>query len=367
MQFNHLHFFVDDLASWRDRFIEEWGATLLKKASSGSVLQTLETAQVVNLGQVPIILSAPGRRGDPVDRYLDHHPPGIGDVAFRVNGSLQHWLNRLQAHGGIVLNEIQSAPSRLQWCRVQGWAKLSHTLIQPPGPGLWLPGWGNITAQLDLHGPPAIEAVDHAVINVPAGQLANAVDWYVQRFGFCPRQQFTIDTPNSGLRSQVLAHPQGTAQLPINEPVTPNSQVQEFLDWNRGTGVQHVALRTRNILTTVQNLKARGIEFLHVPESYYRALMNRPGYNLAAARLEAIARLGILVDWNVNTPQAPLLQTFTQPLLDIPTLFFEIIQRQTQGPKNLTLYAEGFGEHNFQALFEAIEREQGKRGSLKPV
>jgi 4-hydroxyphenylpyruvate dioxygenase len=234
---------------------------------------------------------------------------------------------------------------------------------------------------------PAIDHIDHGVINVPVGQLTAAVDWYVQRFGFQPRQEFTIDTPWSGLRSQVLAHPNGGATLPINEPTTANSQVQEFLHWNRGPGIQHVALHTHNIIQTVGHLQDRGVQFLDVPHGYYQALTQRPGYGVRPSDssdrsrpnspqaanppylashplLDELVRLNILVDWDSQTPQAKLLQTFTQPVFDQPTLFFEIIQRQSAWAGAHPILAQGFGERNFQALFEAIEQEQRKRGSL---
>jgi 4-hydroxyphenylpyruvate dioxygenase len=362
MHFNYLHFFIDDLTTWHDRFVEEWGATPLSQAIASHALAS--PTRVVGLGRVPFVLSAPANAGDYIDRYLDHHPPGIGDIAFRVP-HLTTAVKDLMARGMTPVDMIRSTPGDgLSWCRVPGWGNLSHTLVQSPGAGVWVPGWGDISPQLPPLAAQPIDGIDHAVVNVESGQLTEAVEWYVHHFGFCPRQRFTIDTPKSGLKSQVLAHPQGDAQLPINEPATPNSQVQEFLTWNRGAGIQHVALRTPNILKTVRLLKEKGIEFLTVPASYYQALKARPGYQLADTGLNAIAGLEILMDWDPQRPQAYLLQTFTQPLLDIPTLFFEIIQRQTLTPAGVSLEAQGFGERNFQALFEAIEREQDKRGSL---
>lgn len=364
MHFNHLHFFVDDLKAWYDKFIEDWGATPLSPNRSDGSPSSPNT-RVVCLGRVPLVLSTPTSAGDWIDRYLGHHPPGIGDVAFRVD-PLEATVNRLIRHGGTLLDPICSAPGELPWCRVQGWERLSHTLVQSPASGVWVPGWGDVAPQLPPPTYETIDTVDHAVLNVEDGQLGAAVTWYAHQFGFCPRQRFTIDTPNSGLKSQVLAHPDGDAQLPINEPATDNSQIQEFLTWNRGAGIQHVALQTPNIFKTVQRLKERGIQFLNVPASYYQTLVTRPGYQMPDQTLDAIARLEILMDWDPQSPQAYLLQTFTQPLLDIPTLFFEIIQRRTLTPSGTALQAEGFGERNFQALFEAIEREQSKRGSLKP-
>lgn len=360
MQFNHLHFFVDNVAAWHDRFVRRWGATPL---DSGS--QPAATSRLVSLGQVPLLFSAPEPQGGPVARYLQQHPPGIGDMAFQVD-QLEPIVTTLVARGGQLLEPIQTDPQGAgRWCRVQGWGSLSHTLVQPHRPGSWIPGFGDLSPYLAAQAAFPIDGIDHVVLNVAAGQLPHAADWYIQQLGFCPRQQFTIDTPRSGLRSQVLAHPQGNAQIPINEPATPNSQVQEFLAWNRGSGVQHVALHTRDILSAVKTLKGKGIEFLNVPSSYYQALTHRPGYQVPEATLEAIAQLEILIDWEPQRPQACLLQTFTQPLLDIPTLFFELIQRKTFSQRGEALQALGFGERNFQALFEAIEREQSKRGSLQ--
>ena len=331
MHFNHLHFFVDNLSAWYDRFIEEWGATPSSGPKATLSLDQGAATTVLRLGHVPIMLSAPVRRGDPADQYLRHHPPGIGDVGFRVD-CLHETLARLVDRGGTILTPVQNSPvDSLKWCRVQGWGNITHTLLETPLAGTWLPGWGNITHNQAVGVNSLIETIDHAVINVAPGQLQEAVAWYVNQLGFCPRQQFTIDTPNSGLQSQVLSHPHGDAQLPINEPATPNSQVQEFLTWNQGSGIQHVALRTSNILAAVHTLKKRGIRFLSVPPSYYQALADRPGYSLEASTLEAIARLEVLIDWDPHRPQACLLQTFTQPLLDIPTLFFEIIQRRSLG------------------------------------
>jgi 4-hydroxyphenylpyruvate dioxygenase len=370
MQFNHLHFFVDDTAVWHNKFVHEWGADSIAEPQGKVTQQPSRSSpeqqkpRVICLGQVPLVLSAPQVEGDAIDRYLHHHPPGIGDVAFWVK-HLEETVEDIVSRGGKLIEPIQAdAQGQLRWCRVQGWEQLHHTLVQSPHPGLWIPQWGRINLPKSTTSANPLESIDHVVLNVAANQLQEAARWYISQFGFRPRQQFTIDTPHSGLRSQVLVHPQGKAQLPINEPATANSQVQEFLTWNRGAGVQHVALHTRDIVKTVQNLKQRGIQFLSVPTSYYQALATRPGYQLPESTLKAIAHQEILVDWELQHPQACLLQTFTQPLLDIPTLFFELIQRQTINQDGQRIQAQGFGERNFQALFEAIEREQAKRGSL---
>lgn len=365
MDFNHLHLYVDDATRWCDHFVQQWGGQA----------QTVDPAvmdhtALVCLGAVPLLLSAPHQPGDGVETYLRQHPLGLGDLAFWV-ADLDAALGRLVAQGETPLTPILEGEQG-RWCQVRGWGGLRHTLVQSDRPMAWVPGVGTVASPSPHASPLPISYIDHGVINVPAGQMAAAADWYVQRCGFQPQQRFSIDTPWSGLRSQVLAHPQGGATLPINEPTTANSQIQEFLQWNHGPGVQHVALHTGDIVATVQRLKDLGVGFLEVPGGYYQTLSQRPGYGICpdedlAAMQNPLAdweRLEILVDWDDHTPQAKLLQTFTQPLFPLPTLFFEIIQRQKSWAGQRSIMAQGFGEHNFQALFEAMEQEQRKRGHL---
>jgi 4-hydroxyphenylpyruvate dioxygenase len=146
-------------------------------------------------------------------------------------------------------------------------------------------------------------------------------------------------------------------QFPINEPTSASSQIQEFLDVNRGSGIQHIALQTPQIVNAIAQLRDLGLIFLHIPPSYYTELkLKYPTLPLSPAKLDEIAAQEILVDWQDKSKQALLLQTFTQPIFKEPTFFFELIERRQE--------AQGFGEGNFRALFEAIEREQIKRGSL---
>jgi 4-hydroxyphenylpyruvate dioxygenase len=362
MEFNHLSIYVEAVAPWRDWFVDAWGGAGAGPPTDGLGRQT---EAVIYLGQVPLLLLA---HRPVVEAYLDRHPPGIGDVGLRVV-NLEQTLDRVTAAGGTVITPSQADPwHRGRWAQIQGWGSLCHTLIESTQSARWIPTIApELPPRKQSEGQPEglITAIDHAVLNVPAGELPQAVAWYTSHLGFQPRQQFTIDTPRSGLRSQVLAHPQGGAKLPINEPATANSQVQEFLHHNRGSGIQHVALHTQNILQTVAQLRSGGVQFLPVPQSYYQALRDRPSYQPDPALEAAIAQLQILVDWEAHLPQARLLQTFTQPFLSIPTVFFELIQRQVVQANGDLAQADGFGERNFQALFEAIEREQMKRGSLR--
>jgi 4-hydroxyphenylpyruvate dioxygenase len=233
----------------------------------------------------------------------------------------------------------------------QGWGELRHSLVpmaEPDDPG-------------ETGG---IQAIDHVVLNVAKGELGAAIAFYEKAFGFERQQSFVIRTDRSALCSQVLVHPQGNVQLPINEPATAGSQIQEFLDLNRGAGIQHLALRTAGIVEAIARFRQRGLAFLTVPDCYYEALRQRPGFALAAAEWEAIARQEILVDWQTDCSDALLLQAFTQPIFAQPTFFFELIERRTYWTGEAYDVAAGFGAANFQALFEAMEREQMKRGSL---
>jgi 4-hydroxyphenylpyruvate dioxygenase len=196
--------------------------------------------------------------------------------------------------------------------------------------------------------------IDHIVLNVEHQTLNTAVRWYQAVLGFHANGWFDIKTDRSALRSQVLVHPQGSAQFPINEPASSGSQIQEFLAANRGPGIQHLALGTLNIVATITHLRQQGLSFLKVPHSYYTQLNQSCPPETPPLDWQAIEQQQILVD--LRNPTGILMQAFTHPIFGEPTFFLELIERRSQ--------AQGFGEGNFLALFEAIEREQLKRGSL---
>ena len=198
-------------------------------------------------------------------------------------------------------------------------------------------------------------SIDHIVGNVEVEKMEHWVDFYKKIFGFYVYQYFDADdisTQYSSLISKVMANKTGSIKLPINEPAMGlrKSQIQEYLDYYHAGGVQHIAITTRDIIKTVAILKEKGIEFLTVPQSYYASLPERVGE--IQEDIQELAELGILVD---RESDGYLLQIFTKPVEDRPTLFFEIIQRKG---------AKGFGKGNFKALFESIEREQAVRGNL---
>jgi len=387
MRIDHIHFYVKDALASRDWFVEKMG---FQSVASGVSCHTHTT--VVKSGAIYFVLSSAIAPNSPVAQFLRHHPPGVADIAFKVS-DLEWVMERLLQRGAKVLQPLQTHNYEIgyiKWGKVAAWGDMTHTLVERHSfnPILCFPvqvDWlsetkvgsnrvsqkrseGSTFTPETRHGASLhstvpqspIEAfthIDHIVLNVAAGDLAKAVQWYQQVLDFQPQQVFTIQTEKSGLCSQVMVHPVTGTQLPINQPTSANSQIQEFLDVNGGAGIQHIALATRNIVGTIAQRRRQGMSFINVPPSYYSQLRDRyPGYNFSTAEWDAIAQQQILVDWQAQSPQALLLQTFTQPIFAEPTFFFEFIERRWG--------AKGFGEGNFRALFEAIEREQMKRGCL---
>lgn len=357
MKIDHIHFYVEDARASRDWFVRIMG---FKQVAEVSCSHTC--SYVVSSGAVYFVLSSPLTLASPVAEFLQLHPPGVADVAFRVR-DVKAVMERAVNGGAKVLQPIQKQQGTgcLNWGKIAAWGALSHTLIEATDNSSLFIGqklFGDRGVLTDNKG--LFTRIDHVVLNVAVGDLERAVAWYKDILGFQPQQKFAIHTDKSGLCSTVMVHPSGGVQLPINEPTSANSQIQEFLDVNKGAGIQHIALETPKIVNAIAHLRSSGLSFLTVPNTYYTQLRHRyAGGYLPTAEWEEIATQQILVDWQENTPQSLLLQTFTQPIFGQPTFFFELIERRLQ--------AQGFGEGNFRALFEAIEREQIKRGSLEKV
>lgn len=371
MEIDHVHFYVDNATSQRDWFVRQLGFKAVARSTDGHT-----HTEVVNSGSVYFLLSSPLSATSPVAEFLHRHPCGVADIALCV-ANLTGVLDRAIAVGAKVLQPIQekSLPQgRLKWAKIAGWGELTHTLIEriddsPCGDRL---GCINEIYAISNHKSQEILAsdsgdelntqasdlvIDHVVLNVNSGDLSRATSWYEKTLGFQPQQTFVIHTERSGLYSQVMVHPHGGVQLPINEPTSDNSQIQEFLDVNGGPGIQHIALRTGNIVQVVARLRQKGLSFIEVPPTYYTNLRQRFGFQKRSAEWQEIETQQILVDGYEEGSNTLLLQTFTQPIFAQPTVFFELIERRCG--------AEGFGEGNFRALFEAIEKEQIKREEVE--
>ncbi len=363
MKIEYVHFYVQNSEQWRGWFVDNMGFQPFAQGKNSNT-QT----EVVSSGTVKFFLSSPRNAASPVANYLRHHPPGVADIAFGVNNLAEIFAQlSFQQTKVIQFPHTQVfAKGRLISSQIQCEGGLRHTLIQREGitPEFAQPGLtASIRDQSDAITPLSnFTTIDHLVLNVAVGHLKRVVQWYETVLGFERQQSFQIGTERSGLSSQVLVHAQSGIQLPVNEPIGQDSQIQEFLDLNCGAGIQHLALSTPNIISAIAKLRQAGIPFLPVPSSYYEKLwQDQPKIHLLAEEWDALVQQQILIDCQTSSQQSEngqfpvLLQIFTEPIFQQPTFFLEFIERRQQAP--------GFGEGNFRALFKAIEREQLKRKS----
>jgi 4-hydroxyphenylpyruvate dioxygenase len=297
--------------------------------------------------------------------HLDKHGDGVKDVAFEVDDVQAVYSNAI-SNGAVSISPPSTSSSEegsILQATIRTYGDTTHTFIQRVSyNGTFLPGYRPITT-LDpttkFLPPIDLEAIDHCVGNQDWDEMDEACDFYERCLGF--HRFWSVDdkdisTEFSALKSVVMASSNDVVKMPINEPAhgKKKSQIEEYVDFYNGPGVQHIALRTTNIIDAVSNLRARGVDFISVPETYYanmRIRLKRSGMRLEES-FETIQKLNILIDFDEG---GYLLQLFTKPLLDRPTVFIEIIQRNN---------FDGFGAGNFKSLFEAIEREQDARGNL---
>jgi len=352
MLVDHVHFYVEDAVRWRDWFVYCLGFQAVNEdifPSLSDRQKSLHTCtKVVKSGSVCFLLSSPILPTSPVAEFLRQHPPGVADIAFVVD-DVETLTAKAISNGAKVLQPVVDA-GFCKYAKIAAWGSLNHTLITRNKDKIRQ----EVTGKRErVHH--AITAIDHLVLNVGVGELETAVNWYQNIFDFQPQQSFKIKTDRSGLHSRVMISPHGNIQLPINEPASPSSQIQEFIEVNRGAGIQHIALLIPNLVDAIVCFRAAGLSFLSVSQNYYSQLQKRDKFSLSLQELKAIAQQEILVDWHEDaTIGQLLLQIFSQPIFSQPTFFFEFIERR--------LLAQGFGEGNFMALFQAIEREQIKRG-----
>ncbi|KAG9658641.1 4-hydroxyphenylpyruvate dioxygenase, partial [Aureobasidium melanogenum] len=302
-----------------------------------------------------------------VHKHLETHGDAVKDVAFEVdcvesiyNAAISAGATSIKAPNTIHEGKL----GYVKTATIQTYGQTTHTLIERQNyRGLFFPGFRlepTTKDPLNLILPPVtLEAIDHCVGNQDWNEMDDVCAYYEKALGF--HRFWSVDdkemcTEFSALKSVVMASPNEVIKMPINEPAEgkKQSQIEEYVDFYGGAGVQHVAFRTTDIVTAIRNLRARGMEFIKVPETYYVAMRKR--LEAAGMKLnedfDVLASLDILIDFDEG---GYLLQLFTKHLLDRPTVFIEIIQRNN---------FDGFGAGNFKSLFEAIEREQELRGNL---
>lgn len=316
-----------------------------------------KVSYVINQGKINFILTTPLRANENIAKHIYKHGDGVKILALKVDDATSAW-NETTARGGKSYQEPTIIKDEFGEAVISGihtYGETIHLFVERknykgpflPGFVQWEPGYKPTETGL-LY-------VDHCVGNVGWNQMNPWVKFYEDVMGFKNILTFDdddISTEYSALMSKVMSNGNGYVKFPINEPAEgkKKSQVEEYLDFYQGEGVQHIAIATNNIIHTVTQLKERGVEFLKIPGSYYETVLNRVGK--IDEDLAPLRNLGILID---KDEEGYLLQIFTKPVEDRPTLFFEIIQRKG---------AKSFGKGNFKALFQALEMEQDKRGNL---
>ncbi|KAJ1093167.1 hypothetical protein NDU88_006274 [Pleurodeles waltl] len=323
-------------------------------------------SHVVKQDKIIFIFVSPLNPGnEEMGAHLIKHGDGVKDVAFRVE-DCEFLVQKARERGATIVREPwieEDKFGKVKFAVVQTYGDTTHTLVEMMDyKGLFLPGY-----QPPLFKDPLLASLpsgklnylDHVVGNQPDNEMVPVVEWYQKNLLF--HRFWSVDdkqmhTEFSALRSIVVANFEETIRMPINEPAIGKrkSQIQEFVDYYGGPGVQHIALNTSDIIASIRNLKERGMEFMSVPPTYYQMLRE----NLKTAKIQVtenidkLEELNILVDYD---DKGYLLQIFTKPVQDRPTLFLEVIQRHNH---------QGFGAGNFKSLFKAIEDDQEARGNL---
>jgi len=310
---------------------------------------------VLAQGKIRFVITSPLNPHHPAAEHIRRHGDGVCDIALLVEDA-DYAFNeavRRGAKAAVEPHDVHDEHGSIRSASVHTYGDTLHTFISYKDySGAFLPGYQAAEIKGDDGG---LLVVDHVVGNVELGRMNPWADWYSKVMGFSRYITFDdkdISTEYSALMSVVMSDDNRVVKFPINEPAPcrKKSQIDEYLDWYHGPGVQHIALLSGDIIETVTRLKANGVEFLSAPDSYYQELKQRVGD--IEEPIDKIRELDILVD---RDPEGYLLQLFTKPVEDRPTLFFEIIQRKG---------SRGFGKGNFKALFESIEAEQAKRGNL---
>ena len=315
-----------------------------------------QVSHVLQQGRIRLVLTGALHSGSPIAAHQHRHGDGVKDIALRVP-SVDNAYREATSRGATSVcepREVSDERGAIKVATIETYGETLHTFVEILDyDGPFLPGFEPVEDGTEDSG--MLLALDHIVGNVELGSMETWVKFYEDVFGMTEMIHFSdddISTEYSALMSKVVSDGKGLVKFPINEPAEGKrkSQIDEYLEFYEGPGAQHLAVATRDIVGTVTELRRRGVEFLTIPPAYYEDVPTRVPE--VAEQLVDLREQGILVD---RDDEGYLLQIFTKPVGDRPTLFFEIIERHG---------ARGFGDGNFKALFEAIEREQERRGNL---
>ena len=316
-----------------------------------------KASYVIRQNKLTFVLTTPVRANNEIADHIYKHGDGVKVIALKVDDATNAWEETTQRGAKSYMDPVTltDESGEIVMSGIHIYGETVHVFIQRKKyNGVFMPGYREWKSGYNPSDS-GLLYVDHCVGNVGWNQMNPWVKFYEDVMGFKNILTFDdkdISTEYSALMSKVMSNGNGFVKFPINEPAEgkKKSQVEEYLDFYDGEGVQHVAIATNNIIETVSDLQKRGVEFLKIPPSYYADVLTRVGH--IDEDLKPLSELGILID---RDDEGYLLQIFSKPVQDRPTLFFEIIQRKG---------AKSFGKGNFKALFEAIEREQAERGNL---
>ncbi len=353
---DHIEFYVGNARQATHFYQSGFGFNVIAYAGPETGVRD-RASYLLEQGQIRFLLTSALQPEGYIADHVTRHGDGIRDIAFQVGDAVACY-NAAIERGAVSEQEptvIEDEDGRIVRAAIKIYGDTIHSIVQRDGySGVFLPGFRPRTKGWQVAST-GIKAVDHCVGNVELGKMDEWVSFYESILGFSQMRHFSdddINTEYSALMSKVMENGNGRVKFPINEPALgrKRSQIQEYLDYYGTPGVQHIALASGNIIETVKAMTERGIQFMKTPHSYYEALPARMGE--IKEDIVELEQYGILLD---RDEEGYLLQIFTRTVQDRPTVFFEIIERHG---------ARGFGEGNFKALFEAIEREQAERGNL---
>ncbi|GAB4498201.1 MAG: 4-hydroxyphenylpyruvate dioxygenase [Saprospiraceae bacterium] len=353
---DHLEFYVGNAKQSATYYMAALGFELVAYCGPETGVRD-RASYVLQQGKIRIVLTTSLQPDTEIARHVALHGDGVKVLALWVDDAESAYYTALKrgAESAFPPKTLRDEHGEVTLAAIKTYGDTIHTLVERTNyKGVFLPGYEPRKSTYPAKSV-GLKYVDHCVGNVELGGMNKWVKFYQDVMGFKLLITFDdkdISTEYTALMSKVVSNGNGYIKFPINEPAKglKKSQIEEYLDFYKGAGVQHIAVATDNILETVGQMRANGVDFLYVPETYYEDVLDRVGK--IDENIEDLKRLNILVD---RDEDGYLLQIFTKPIQDRPTVFFEVIQRKG---------AKSFGKGNFKALFEAIEREQALRGTL---
>ncbi len=353
---DYVELYVGNAKQAAHYYMSAWGFQPLAYAGLETGLKD-RVSYVLQQDKIRLVLTSPLKSGGDINRHIDAHGDGVKSIALWVDDATKSYLETTKrgAESYMEPKTMEDDKGKVVVSGIHTYGETVHLFVERGDyKGVFMPGfraWDPVYKPSDV----GLKYIDHMVGNVGWNEMNKWCQFYEKVMGFAQLVSFDdkdISTEYTALMSKVMSNGNGRIKFPINEPAEgkKKSQIEEYIEFYNGAGVQHMAMATDNIIETVTALKNRGVEFLTVPSSYYEDVLDRVGE--IDEDLEPLSELGILID---RDDEGYLLQIFTKPILDRPTMFIEIIQRKG---------AKSFGKGNFKALFEAIEREQESRGTL---